>query len=256
MAERVKRSTASPLLIIMLKAPVMGRAKTRLAREIGQVAATRFARNAARAAIARLSRDRRWRTLLAVTPDTAAAAPVWPRHCAAVGQGRGDLGARMDRLLGPAFRPAVLIGGDIPGVSPAMIAAAFRLLRGGDAVFGPAEDGGYWLIGVNRRAPARGMFDGVRWSTRHALADTVANLPRARIRYAARLGDVDDAESYQRLAALAGCITLSAPSPAASSDCSGRLAGGDRTCPEEYGRCRDRSAATARPSPAHRPRGA
>jgi uncharacterized protein len=213
-----ERGRAQPLLIIMFKAPVMGRVKTRLAREIGPAAATRFARSAERTTIARLSRDPRWRTLLAITPDRAAAAPIWPPHCAAVGQGGGDLGARMARLLGSAFRPALLIGGDIPAVSSAIIADAFRLLRGSEVVFGPAEDGGYWLVGVNRRAPVAGMFDGVRWSTRHALADTVANLPRARIRYAARLGDVDEADDHRRLAALAARITLPVSSPGASSD--------------------------------------
>jgi uncharacterized protein len=191
----------------MLKQPVMGRVKTRLARDIGLAEATRFARISARATIARLARDRRWRTVLAIAPDTAIAAPLWPARCRAVGQGSGNLGARMARLLEPAVRPALLIGADIPGVSPAIIADAFRLLRGHDTVFGPAEDGGYWLIGLNRRAPSHGLFAGVRWSTPHALADTVANLPHARVAYAARLGDVDDGATHRRWAARAALIT-------------------------------------------------
>jgi rSAM/selenodomain-associated transferase 1 len=208
-----------PLLIIMLKQPAMGRAKSRLAREIGPLAATRFARIAARTIIARLWRDSRWRTVLAVAPDRAAASPEWPGLCARTGQGRGDLGARMARLLAPAFRPALLIGADIPAISPAIIADAFRLLARHDVVLGPAEDGGYWLVGLNRRAPQRGLFQGVRWSTSNALADTVAGFPHARIGYAARLGDVDNAESFRQLGALAGRVTLPAQaSPAAWSD--------------------------------------
>ena len=192
----------------MLKAPIMGRVKTRLAREIGLAAATRFARISARTTVDRLARDRRWRTLLAIAPDSMAGAQMWPAHCRKIGQGRGDLGARMGRLLGPAFRPALLIGADIPGVSPAIVADAFALLRRSDVVLGPAEDGGYWLIGVNRAAPRAVQFQGVRWSTPHALADTVACFPASRIGYAACLGDVDDAWSYRRHAALAGCVTL------------------------------------------------
>ncbi len=202
----------------MLKQPVMSRVKTRLAREIGLGPATRFARVSARTTITRLAQDRRWRTVLAIAPDSAVAAPMWPRHCATVGQGRGDLGERMGRLLGVRYRPALLIGADIPAVSPAIIAAAFRLLNGNDVVFGPAEDGGYWLVGMNRGAPRQGIFDGVRWSTAFALADTVANLPRARIGYAARLSDVDDVESYRRWGALAARITLPPASRGAGSD--------------------------------------
>jgi uncharacterized protein len=201
-----KRPTAlaAPLLIIMLKEPVMGRVKTRLAREIGLSAATRFARVSARATIGRLARDPRWRVLLALAPDGAARSKVWPAAWAPTGQGRGDLGARMGRLLGAGPRPAVLIGADIPAVSAPLIAEAFRLLRRADVVLGPAEDGGYWLIGAGRRARLDGLFSGVRWSSPHALADTLANLRGNRIAYAARLGDVDDAEGLRRFGAAAG----------------------------------------------------
>ena len=58
------------------------------------------------------------------------------------------------------------------------------------------------------------MFAGVRWSTPHALADTVANLPDVRIGYAARLSDVDDAESYRRWGPLVARITPPVWSPA------------------------------------------
>lgn len=214
MAKRAARGSRDPrpLLIIMLKEPVMGRVKTRLARDIGWAAATGFARHAGRAAIARLIRDRRWRTVLAVAPRAAAASRFWPRHCPRIGQGEGDLGARMGRLLGPACRPAILIGADIPAVSAALIAEAFKTLRRNDAVFGPAEDGGYWLAGVNRRGPRGDVFAGVRWSTAHALADTLANLADARIGFAARLGDVDNGDSYRRLKSLSGRVVLPAAS--------------------------------------------
>ena len=121
------------------------------------------------------------------------------------------------------MRPAILIGGDIPGVSPSIIAAAFDILRRNDAVLGPAEDGGYWLVGLNRGVRREGLFEGVRWSTGFALADTVAGLTGCRIGYAACLGDVDDARSYRRWAHLAGRVTL--PAPVAGSVGCGRLGG-------------------------------
>ena len=282
----------------------MGRVKTRLAAEIGASAATRFARIAAASLIRRLGRDGRWRMVLAVAPDSAIASPIWPADVTRVGQGRGDLGARMGRLLthrsGPRRKPdvgkidakgsarrsgrgrwlasgkidakgallpsitrkkclpifaksdaqtkhrskrrlssefgnidaqakslsrsflglptqtrlgpAILIGADIPAISAALIAAAFAVLRRHDAIFGPAEDGGYWLVGLNGRAPRGDMFANVRWSSPFALADTLANFRKSRVGYAAMLGDVDDAASYRRLGHLAGRVILPAGS--------------------------------------------
>src|SRR3546814_16124850 len=81
---------------------------------------------------------------------------------------------RVMRVLPPG--PAVIIGTDIPDIRPRHAAAAFRALGRHDAVFGPAADGGYWLVGLRRRPTIPRAFDGVRWSTEHALADTRANL--------------------------------------------------------------------------------
>jgi len=183
-------------VIVFLKAPMLGRVKTRLARAIGDVAALRFHRETASRLIRALQRDRRWRVMLAMAPRGA------PRHrdipgpgLRRVDQGQGDLGLRMARALRLAGGPAVLVGTDIPDLTPAIVAQAFRALRSHDVVLGPAEDGGYWLVGVNDPDLAR--FDGVRWSTRHALADTQANLKHRRIALLAPLADIDTPEDYR-----------------------------------------------------------
>ena len=158
----------------MVKAPVAGRVKTRIAAELGVAAAVRFARHSLASLLRRVGADGRWSTTLAVTPDIAAASRLWPRGVPRVSQGGGDLGARMQRLFERTPPgPLVLIGTDIPGITRAHIAAAFRLLGRHDAVFGPATDGGYWLVGVRRRPRVLRPFRGVRWSTQHALADTL-----------------------------------------------------------------------------------
>jgi glycosyltransferase A (GT-A) superfamily protein (DUF2064 family) len=108
-----------------------------------------------------------------------------------VPQGRGDLGQRMQRALG-RYRRVVLIGSDIPAVQTSDIAAAFRALGRAHCVFGPAEDGGYWLVGVGPRRPPR-LFAAVRWSTNHALADTLRNCAGYRVALLRRLRDVDTA---------------------------------------------------------------
>lgn len=123
-------------------------------------------------------------------------------------QGTGDLGTRMQRLLDTAPPgPAIIIGSDIPDITTRHIADAFERLRDHDAVFGPAPDGGYWLVGLRRVPRVPRIFADVRWSGPHALSDTLANLSGFRVALAAELADVDDLASYTRLSA-ANCRLL------------------------------------------------
>lgn len=181
--------------MVMLKEPHPGRVKTRLGREIGQVAAAWWFRHQTARLLRRIA-DPRWHVILAVSPDVEGCmSRVWPGHLPRMPQGRGDLGDRMLRVLrlaGPG--PVCIIGADIPGIGRAQIARAFQALGGAEAVFGPAPDGGYWLIGLKRlRAVPRDLFDGVRWSSAHALRDTIGNLGDQRIAYVDSLRDVDEA---------------------------------------------------------------
>lgn len=192
----------------MAKQPVMGAVKTRLAREVGAAEATRFYRNSVRTVVGRLGADPRWRTVLAIAPDTGVGAPVWPSRrpggIARMAQGLGDLGQRMQRLLAsPPAGPVVLVGTDIPSIGPAHIARAFALLGNHDAVLGPAEDGGYWLVGLKRCPRTPRPFTNVRWSSPDTLADTVFNLRDARVAFAATLSDVDDARDLARFGQVA-----------------------------------------------------
>jgi uncharacterized protein len=203
-------------LVIFLRAPRLGCVKSRLARGIGALAALRFYRVTIERLLRRLGRDRRWRCYLAVTPDRESAR--WHARGAGLrprAQGRGDLGARMARVFRDLPRgPAAIIGSDIPAIAPAHIAAAFKALGAHDAVFGPAADGGYWLVGLRRRPrlPPR-LFDGVRWSSADALRDTLAGLPRRfAVAFLETLEDVDDAASYLRW------VSCPSPSPDALRD--------------------------------------
>lgn len=180
-------------LILFVREPRLGAGKRRLARDIGAVAAVNFERLMLAQSLRRLGRDRRWRLRLAVTPDRAAR-----RHPGALAQGRGDLGLRMRRALAacPPGRK-LLVGSDIPGLTAAHIAAAFVLLGRHDFVLGPASDGGYWLVGCRHRPPDFGV---IRWSTLHALADTLDHLPKSlSVGFAATLDDVDDGAAYARV---------------------------------------------------------
>ncbi len=187
-------------LIVFAKAPRLGQVKRRLARDIGDAAALAFYRRALARLLRRVARDGRWRASLVVTPDRAAGnGRLWPARLRRLGQGRGDLGARMARALRALPPgPACLIGADIPDIDAGHIWRAFRALGGADLVLGPAEDGGYWLVGTRCRAALEGLFARVRWSTRHALADTRANARGRRVALADLLQDIDDAAALRR----------------------------------------------------------
>lgn len=179
-------------LVIMIKEPRPGRVKTRLAADMGVIPATWWFRHQSRRLIRRMQ-DPRWTLSLSIAPDIATASPIWPHNLPRISQGHGDLGRRMARV----FRnfppgPLCLIGADIPDIRPHHIAEAFDLLGRNDAVFGPATDGGYWLVGLKRTArPPVKLFQNVRWSSPDALSDTVAGLRDMRIGYCAQLRDID-----------------------------------------------------------------
>jgi rSAM/selenodomain-associated transferase 1 len=199
---RARKPPFANRLVIMAKSPRRGAVKQRLASEIGEGAALRFYRSCLGHSIARLASDRRWLTLLAITPDQESVPTILPaRSCLQrLPQGRGDLGQRMQRFFQRLpSGPVIIVGSDIPAIAPDLIAEAFALLKQSDAVFGKARDGGYWLVGLKRSPRLLAPFARVRWSSPHALADTLLNLEGRRIAFATELGDVDTRADYRAL---------------------------------------------------------
>jgi glycosyltransferase A (GT-A) superfamily protein (DUF2064 family) len=144
--------------------------------------------------------DPRWELVLAVTPDHAGMhSRVWPKTLPRLKQGGGNLGARMARALASVpHGPVCVIGADIPGICKPHIARAFAALGDYEAVLGPATDGGYWLIGLKNARPAPlTMFQRVRWSSKHALQDTIASLGDIRIAFIDELRDVDSVKDLR-----------------------------------------------------------
>ncbi|KGM50197.1 TIGR04282 family arsenosugar biosynthesis glycosyltransferase [Pseudooceanicola atlanticus] len=191
-----------PTLVVMVKEPRPGRVKTRLGREIGHVTAAWWMRHQVARLLRRL-RNPKWRLVLAVAPDTALASPAWPADLPRMAQGGGDLGDRMRRAFVTGAQhhrgPICIIGADIPAITPAHIDRALAALGSHDAVLGPASDGGYWLIGLKRPATPPGtLFTDVRWSTEHALTDTLAGLRGLSVAQIDMLDDVDEAADLRR----------------------------------------------------------
>ena len=181
-------------LVIFLRQPRLGSVKRRLSRDIGAVGALRLYRRMTTVLIDRLGRDRRWQTWLAVTPTHAARQTrrIWRTDLPSLPQANGDLGTRMLLCLRrfPKER-TIIVGSDIPGITAGHVMAAFHALDAADWVLGPAEDGGYWLIGTRRRPIGFDPFLDVRWSSSATLGDTLANLGERRVALVNRLRDLD-----------------------------------------------------------------
>ena len=187
-------------LVVMVKEPRAGRVKTRLGKEIGMTAAAWWFRHQT-TRLLRHVQDPRWQTILAASPDHAGLhSRVWPEHFDRMPQGQGDLGQRMARIfhrLPPG--PSIIIGADIPAIRRHHIACAFQELGRHQAVFGPSTDGGYWLVGLKRTAgQKKGLFRNVRWSSRHALQDTLQSFGDLSVGYAATLADIDTAADLKQ----------------------------------------------------------
>ncbi len=193
---------SKPLVVVFARAARYGAVKSRLARDLGELETLRFYRTTLARILRTIGTDPRWQTTIAVTPDAAVGARdhlTCAMHVKA--QGGGDLGARMVRALREAgTSPAVIIGSDIPDITPARISAAFQALGRAPFALGPAVDGGYWLIGARHpERMARDALAGIRWSSAHTRADTVSALgPNNVAILPFELEDIDDVEAYRR----------------------------------------------------------
>jgi len=193
-----------PLLIIFAKAPRLGTVKTRLARHVGNGAALNMYRRMLAETLSAAGQvPARLDVRLVVTPDRfASRGNFWPRGIETGAQGIGDLGQRMGRqfLSAGRDRHVVLVGSDIPQMTGPMLQSAFGHLAGGqDGVFGPSEDGGFWLVGFRAGRYTPRMFRNIRWSHSETYRDVRSALPsHYRIAEVETLNDIDDLSDYQR----------------------------------------------------------
>lgn len=172
-------------LIVMTRLPREGRNKTRLIPELGAAGATAFHDRLARHTIAIASffcaGENNRRLQIHIEGGSPAEARDWlgdhTLDCRE--QPDGDLGKRMEKAVTEAFAggagKVIVIGTDCPSLDEATLDEAERLLDGHDLVFGPALDGGYYLIGL--REPCPGVFANIPWGGDGVLA---ASLEAAR----------------------------------------------------------------------------
>lgn len=185
---------AKATLIVFARTPAIGVGKTRLAQDVGAVEAWRLYRQMSSRLIRTLA-DPRWRLIVRLAG--ARHDPLWGGvRCE--DQGRGDLGQRLQAALrAHADGPVAVIGTDAPDVTPARIARAFDAVRGGRAVLGPAEDGGFWLLALPQARARSVDLSGIRWSDPDTLTDTEAALGGP-IRRLETLSDIDTGADLAR----------------------------------------------------------
>ncbi len=189
-----------PAIILFAKAPVAGRVKTRLLAECSAEAAAALQTAFVRDMVAMLEQ---FAPQADIQLHTDAETDAWEDLGLAAGlQAPGDLGARMLAALSAALgegRPrAMIVGSDAPTLPATLLGQL--LGSGADVALGPTDDGGYYAIACRRTA--RGMFDGVEWSTPRALEQTVRAVRQAglSVELGERWFDVDSPDDLARLA--------------------------------------------------------
>ncbi len=189
------------VILVFAKAPLAGEVKTRLIPAIGETAATGLHARLVRHTLAIVSRADICPVQLWCAPDTTHTFFAECRHDFGVtlhAQRGNDLGARMAHAFDTAlreYRQAVIIGSDCPLLTAQDISATLTALRAGcNAVLGPAQDGGYVLLGLHHISPV--LLENIPWGTPDVLALTRERLQQLqwRVHELAVHWDVDRAE--------------------------------------------------------------
>lgn len=189
-------------LIIFAKAPVAGKVKTRLIPDYSPVQANLIHQQLLEYTVAGLSHIGGVDVQLHCAPDQQHNFFQYLKsqyNISLADQVAGDLGQKMSTALFNGlldYKKVVLIGADIPAIDTNYIQWAFSKLDRHPTVLGPAEDGGYVLVGLNKPQPA--MFDGIEWGSANVLQQTIERLQPEIPLLLDTLWDVDRAEDVER----------------------------------------------------------
>ncbi len=198
-------------LILFLKIPQKGKVKTRLAARVGEEKALEIYEGLLRHTL-EVAMELPLRRLIFFSGDRSSWQPDWLQEDAFLffPQQGSDLGERMSHAFRQALslhpqEPAVLVGSDIPDLSPDILDFAFRQMKpdaaadSADVVFGPARDGGYYLLGlqpalVQREDCLNALFENKRWSHDRVLQDALDALKPfdLKIAFTKQLEDLDE----------------------------------------------------------------
>jgi rSAM/selenodomain-associated transferase 1 len=196
--------TALPRLCIFARAPVLGEVKTRLGKTIGEQGALAAHQQLVQLALSQLARvpgldSQLWIAGSVDDPGVVRWSRQWQLPVFA--QQGDDLGARMQHAVDACLADqslALVVGTDCPAITAAYVSAAIGVLERCDLVLGPAEDGGYGLIGLRKPAPE--LFNDMQWGSDGVLARTLERASKNGLSYQMleTIWDVDEASDWFR----------------------------------------------------------
>lgn len=191
----------NPAIIIFIKNPELGKAKTRLASTVGDERALAI-----------------YNELLRHTRETVLKVENCEKHLFYSSfvdkednwsnedfnkklQPSGDLGTRMTTAFEDVFetnQPVLIVGSDCASLTAEILEEAIESLKSFDFVIGPAEDGGYYMIGMNEFSPT--IFKNIEWSTEKVLPQTISKIQELRKTFGllATLSDIDYEEDWEK----------------------------------------------------------
>jgi len=191
----------NPKIILMLKAPILGHVKTRLAAILGQQEACRIYRCLVATQLEQIPET--WPTEICFDPpEELGMMQDWlGTNYSYLPQSSGNLGQRLQAAAQLHFnfttQPLIFIGGDCPYLNTDLLVKAQDLLLTNPVVIGPSVDGGYYLLALRHAAPE--LFQDIKWSTAQVLAQTLEHCKKLNLTYALlpELEDIDEPQHWK-----------------------------------------------------------
>tara|TARA_B100002052_G_scaffold322_1_gene309 strand:- start:2247 stop:2810 length:564 start_codon:yes stop_codon:yes gene_type:complete len=181
-------------IYIFARRPEIGVGKTRLKKRIGKILGANFYHRNLSKLLRTLNSDNRINTSLYVTPDSATY--NWPKYISykikRFPQGKGNIGNKMIRILNQNKEAKLLIGSDIPHITLSVLNEAWKKLHNCNVLLGPAQDGGFWLIGFSKRTNIKNLFKNINWNRKDTLKQVKNNIhTKYKVLYTKTLKDID-----------------------------------------------------------------
>ena len=194
----MQSAAQSRAILLFVKYPEPGRVKTRIAASVGPEKAAGIYKELVARVWSQLPADAE----IVVCYDPSGRGDevrAWlPGAARYEPQVAGDLGVRLRAAVDGAFAhgatQVAVIGSDCVELTADVFAETWEALKRSEVVLGPTTDGGYYLVAL--RSPVTAIFENIRWSTEHTLADTMAQAGSASVHLLQRLNDVDTYEDW------------------------------------------------------------
>lgn len=167
-------------LYVFSRRPEISIGKSRLKKKIGKALGSNFYHYNLKKTLRIFYKDTRINLKICVNPDNAI--KNWPRsifsNIERIPQGKGDLGKKIWNIIKQDNKSKIIIGSDILNIQSSYIVTAWKKLKNNDIVFGPSNDGGFWLIGASNIKKLNYIFHNIDWELDNTLYQIQSKLPK------------------------------------------------------------------------------